>query len=563
MKSLFKIAFGFLVGSMGMLAACDDSDDNKISGFTVDTEIITLDAEGGTETVKVASGTKWVAKVSEPWLQIMPANGIGSTECKVLVDTTLRDVVRQATITFIPEGMAAKKVEVNQQGYGKSIGISVSEIELPNMGDYGKRFFDVSVITNVDFDIDVATDAEKKDWLTKPKSYNVNLDQGARPRTTKIRFTWTMNTDPEERMATVSFEAKDKNLQLAPTVLKVTQAAGPNITDDRAGDSIALIIMSEKLNCSTTWDTSEKLEYWRGVTLWERKDKEVKENPSWIGRVRSAGFNMLSTKEGIPEEVAKLTCVESLSFSSNVNTMVLYDLSPGTSICELQHLKKLSIYAYGISELPDEFVKLGERGLKELDLGSNNFTEIPEILTKENFPELTHLTFSGMRRYGAYTDLSIESRKEPGLMINVSTSKEFKNLLKWEKLEYLNLSYNLLYGTLRLYDFDGIPKYTEEDIENSALGDTIAAGKDRLVGKVYKVLPNATFVSMNLNYLTGDIPDWIMYHPQLFKWNPFTLFFTQDNGYDPNGEVPGFYNEPANMEYYYGVYPKARPALTE
>lgn len=561
MKSLLKIAFSFLVGGICILSACDDSDDNAISGFTLDTEIVTLDATGGTEVVKVASGTKWIAKVDQPWLQIMPANGVGATECKIVVDTTLSHDMRQATITFMPEGVAAKKVEVNQQGYNKSIGISIKEVEVPNMGKYGKRFFDVSVVSNVDFDINIATDATKKDWVEKPR-YQVNLNQGARPRTTKLRFNWKMNTDPKERTAMVSFDAKEGEIESA--VLKVIQEAAPEITDTRSGDSLALIIIQEKINTMAKWDTSEKMEYWRNVILWEKKDKEVKENPAMLGRVRSVGYTMISTKEELPEEVAKLTYLETLSFGSNTNTMLLFDLSPGTAVCELKHLKHLTIYAYGITKLPDELTKLGGT-LESLDLSSNNFNSIPTILTPTNFPKLTSLSLSGMRRYGSYSSLKTETRKEPGLMIDVS-SNAFKNLLKWENLKVLNLSYNLLYGKLpaNFYTFDApIRKYTDEDINDPARGDTLKTAKDVLVGKVFRVLPNAIRVSMNLNFITGEIPDWVKYHPNLSKWDPFTLFFTQDIGYDKSGNLPGFTNEPANLDYYYELYPLNKPKLTE
>ena len=57
--------------------------------FTIDTQEVTLGATGGMEPVKVASGTKWVAKVDKPWVKVMPANGVGSTNCEIVVDSTL------------------------------------------------------------------------------------------------------------------------------------------------------------------------------------------------------------------------------------------------------------------------------------------------------------------------------------------------------------------------------------------------------------------------------------------------------------------------------------------
>ena len=79
-----------------------------------------------------------------------------------------------------------------------------------------------------------------------------------------------------------------------------------------------------------------------------------------------------------------------------------------------------------------------------------------------------------------------------------------------------------------------------------------------------KILPNAELFSINLNFLTGDdLPDWLLYHPRFARFDPFTLIYTQDSGKDMKGNIPGFKNEPSNLEWFYERYPKARPTLTE
>ena len=88
MKPLFKI-YLYLFAGLLFIAACNDSDEEGITGFTIDTQEVTLGAIGGMEPVKVASGTKWVAKVNQPWVKVMPANGVGSTNCEIVVDSTL------------------------------------------------------------------------------------------------------------------------------------------------------------------------------------------------------------------------------------------------------------------------------------------------------------------------------------------------------------------------------------------------------------------------------------------------------------------------------------------
>lgn len=554
MKSLLRIVFCIIAGA-SFLIACNDSDDT-VKGFTLSMEEVTLGAEGGTQVVDVTAGTKWVAKASEPWLQVLPANGVGSAECKILVDSTLRNDVRNATITFVPEGGTAQKVTVYQTGFKEMIGLSVTEVEVPNMENTYKRFFEVAVTTNIPFDIEIETDAVDKTWLPKPK-IPAGENSNARPRTIKMRFNWTMNTNPMERLANVKFFPVRPEDQKAETVfLKVKQVAGPKIEDNRAGDSLALIIAQEKTNCMVKWDTSEKMEYWKGVTLWEKKDKEVKDDPKRLGRVRSAEIRMLSTEEGIPDEIAHLKYVEKLVFASNTNTMLIKGLSPGTAFCNLEYLKDLTIYAYGIESLPDEFVKLG-KSLEVLNLSGNNFTAIPSMLKPTNFVKLRSLDFSSQRRF-TVTDLKNDTRPDLGLKI-MTTNAAFKTLLKWENLRRLRLSYNLIYGALPDMKYEsGIQKYTEQEV---AQNDTLKTAAKVLVGTP-KVLPNCRDFSINLNFITGAIPDWMKNHPNLGLWSPFIMVFNQEKGYDMSGNVPGFNNEPSNLEYYYELYPLRKPKTT-
>ncbi len=51
-------------------------------------------------------------------------------------------------------------------------------------------------------------------------------------------------------------------------------------------------------------------------------------------------------------------------------------------------------------------------------------------------------------------------------------------------------------------------------------------GKD-----VPRVLPKARSFSINLNFLTGPLPKWILFHPYFAEWGPEILLFNQqENG---------------------------------
>ena len=308
MKPLLKI-YLCLFTSLLFIAACDDSDEEGITGFTIDTQEVTLGAIGGMEPVKVASGTKWVAKVDQPWVKVMPANGVGSTNCEIVVDSTLSNDVRHAVVTFVPEGQPKQELKIHQTGYGKMIGLDKYEVEVANMANDDKRYFDISVTTNVKFKVEYPPIGS---WVTTTKREpELSLDYGARPRTIKMRFKWDMNTDPQERIASIKFLPVNAEDELEKEVtLTVKQEAAPEITDDRRGDSIAIVMASTKMRSMTSWDASERLDYWLGVTVWERTDKGV--TPEQIGRVRSVEFRLLNTKEELPVEIGKIKYLETL-----------------------------------------------------------------------------------------------------------------------------------------------------------------------------------------------------------------------------------------------------------
>ena len=567
MKPLLKI-YLCLFTSLLFIAACDDSDEEGITGFTIDTQEVTLGAIGGMEPVKVASGTKWVAKVDQPWVKVMPANGVGSTNCEIVVDSTLSNDVRHAVVTFVPEGQPKQELKIHQTGYGKMIGLDKYEVEVANMANDDKRYFDISVTTNVKFKVEYPPIGS---WVTTTKREpELSLDYGARPRTIKMRFKWDMNTDPQERIASIKFLPVNAEDELEKEVtLTVKQEAAPEITDDRRGDSIAIVMASTKMRSMTSWDASERLDYWLGVTVWERTDKGV--TPEQIGCVRSVEFRLLNTKEELPVEIGKIKYLETLVIYGNTNTMLLpSSYRIGNALAGLKYLRNLTISALGITTISKTELESSRKDLITLDLSGNNFTTIPYDLTPTNFPELLNLSLTGNRRYSTITDLSTETRDNPGLSIDASSST-LKNLLKWKNLKSLSLSYNLIYGKLPTFinSYNGSPEYgvstyTDEDIQQN---DTLMSASEEVKAKlktIPNILPNAEHFSINLNFLTGDdLPDWLLYHPRFARFDPFTLIYTQDSGKDKSGNIPGFKNEPSNLEWFYERYPKARPTLTD
>ena len=543
--------------SVLLFAACQD--ENLLPRFEVDKPVITIGAEGGTEFLQVSSPTEWVAMSTEPWVSISPANGIGETRCNISIDSTLVDGSRTATLYFRTLDEGDLRVSVNQLGFGKQIILEDSVLTIASStNSLADRYFEATITANIPFGIKVEYEESPLiEWIT-PSKVELDLDRGSRPRTTTVRFDWKINTQFEERVAHIHFVPLNaEDILEHPAMLTLTQEAAPTITDDRAGDSLALITIIDRLQLLSPWEVSENMQYWPNITLWEATDEEIisGEVPqAAIGRVRSADIMMCYTKESIPQEIRYLKYIETLNIYSNVNTMLL-SIELGSEVCELEYLKHLQIGAFGLVSLPDEFVKLGDK-LESLDLSSNNFEDIPAILTKENFPKLKRLYFIDCRRW-TVTNLGNKDTHEDGigLHFNANENDALKRLLLWDTLEELRLSNNYIEG--QIPDFivgqDGVEAWSQADVEAWG-GDTIK----NLVG-MPKIMPNMKRLTLNLNFFTGKLPEWVLYHPHLLDWFPESLIYMQkENGIDSDGKLVKFDNEPTDYEYYYNFFPGYR-----
>ncbi|MGL5979665.1 MAG: BACON domain-containing protein [Phocaeicola sp.] len=558
MKKYLNISIALLC-VLFSLAACSEKE-AALVGLSVDKEEITLGENGGVDNLHITSDLAWVASTDKPWARLSPANGVGSTECTIVVDSSLVSDIREAKIVVRTTAGTGKVIKVKQIGYEKVIQISTEEVKVESTGKFGERFFDVSITTNVPFDIDIE---EASSWVHfDRKQLDVDLDKGDRPRTVKFRFDWNMNTDPIERIADLLFKSTKPDAPVTST-LKVVQNAAPLIEDNRAGDSLAILTINERINCWSIIDPSEAMGNWENVTLWEKGDKWKGEpiGEEMIGRVRSVQFYLFQTKEDVPSEVSKLKYAEFISFYGNANKMHL-NIELGDAFNELKKLRILELTAYGLISLPDGLANLEQ--LEELHLGSNNFDEIPSVLTPDNFPSLKVLSLATCRRTDR-SDLSVDSPIGNGLYLSLSKNPDhmdqFKRLLAWDALHSLSLGVNYLEGHLPtsedLLD-SGFPTYTRKEV---MANDTLATAESWLVDQP-KVLPNATELRLQLNMLTGDLPDWILHHPNLYLYDPFTLIFNQEDGFDTDGKKARFDNVPASWDYYYEKYPLRKKEAT-
>ena len=641
MKYIKKLTWLLVLGAGLMTASCSDNDDVEIpGGLAIDKEQIEIGAEGGSEQLAIAASQNWVSSVVEPWLMLTPANGVGSTTATVIVDSTLTNGRRTTDIAFLGDNGQRRTISVVQFGYGKQIDIKDPVVEIDNSGSYDERAFESLISANVEckigsieysFEGDM-TDAEKAEnegeregWLLNAKNEDklagtnlgIVLDRKARPRSVKFKFRWAMNVVPAVRVAKVHLVPVKAEDQLVdadgnPTddvILTVRQKAAPKIEDNRAGDSLSVIMINQKLGSIATFDSSDNMRNWSGVTLWEATDDFVKTHPEALGRVRSVKFSMFNLKSGetLPKEVGNLKFLESFSVAANENNQIR-EVKLGDEICSLKYLKNLTVQAYGLTQLPASFVKLG-KSLESLNLVSNNFnklSDITNIVNEKNFPKLRNLVLYAQRRTDVVTNIaSLGEMNASGVYVynnypiglygkvNAGTAdrQALLKLLTWDKLNTLELSYCFLEGELptdeemteALEAAGKATRYSESDFSTNKkdyldklVGDTCkwllsrwdnpvtckhkdgsVVYEDVYPFQVPRVLPNCRQLSLNLNFLTGAVPKWILYHPHLVEWTPSIMVFNQQSkGKNSDGAAVGFSNmteDSFSFDYFYGT----------
>lgn len=526
------IALGF--------ASCQEELAPTFEGFEVDNSQIEAAAHGGKYQITVRSEDEWSVQSPEPWIMLSPANGRGEVECTIHIDSTLTHHERKAEIRFMSAGNILNKVDVTQKGFEPSIDPQNSSVAIDAYKKRDERWVEVEIKSNVEFT--ASTDAQ---WLSV-NDHTLTLDRGARPRTTRLRLDWKMNSDPQAREATITLRPDSLG---ESTTIVVRQQAGPLIEDNRAGDSLAVVTIYNKMECWAEDVISDKspMTQWECMRLWQASDESLP-CPEAVGRVRDLDLSYFNTDDDIPVEIKHLKYLETLSLFGNVNTM-LKEINLCPEIASLNYLKALRIGAMGLVSLPDNFAELGDT-LEELDLNSNNFNTIPKVINRENFPHLKSLIFIANRRS---TVSDLRSASGMGLQLE---SDALRRLFLWEELEELALSYNYIEGSLPNFSVgrDGVRAYTAEDVKE--LGDTLNYA---VANQLPRILPNMRSLRLNLNFFTGKLPDWVLYHPHLMEWGAETLVYQQqEKGIDSDGNAVGFENVPTSSEYYFEAYPLLR-----
>lgn len=530
-KYLRKSCWAIVVLAALMIASCKDDDEKAVSGFSVDQTEMLFDNNGGTFQLKIATNQTWTAEAENDWCMVSPATGVGSGVCVIKADSSYLYKERTGRVIFYSDKGDIAEVLVKQYGYEPIIDFTESEVTIPSYASPEEAYVDIEAISNVAFEVVIPEQA--KAWLTLDGNATYTPSTTI-PRKQKFRFKFTTYTDFQvDRIAEVQFKQTKKvtsragegeDTGLLNKIVKITQEKAPLIIPSRQGDSLAVLAITRVLHTATP-SVSLPITHWSNVTVEERTydyynpvTGYVKKDTTEL-RVVNFRLSMIDTEETIPYQIKYMTELETFSAIANTNAF-RKSIVLGPEITELKKLRSISLMGYGISSLPAEMANMSS--LEELDLNGNTILDLNSIkdvlLGMKN--NLKYLNLGNNRVSGNVLNLQTDIPKDLTLKtIGMGGDLEQYDWLfrDMSELVELHLSYNYFYGNIP--DFGGIKE---------------------------GILPKMRYLTLNLNRLTGQVPNWILYHKYLACWDPFLLLFNQE-GYDNNGKQTGFPNAPTKF----------------
>ncbi len=521
------------VVALALMTSCDD-DEKATSGFAVDQNEVQFSSDGGTVEMQIATDRTWTAETRNDWCVVSPATGTGNGICIIKADSSYLYKERTGRVIFYSDRGDVAEVQIKQFGYEPTIDFTQAELTVPSYAAPEEAYVDVEAISNVPFEVIIPEEAKK--WLSydnknnEPYTYTPSTTI---PRKQKFRFKFATYTDfAADRIAEVQFKqtaatatrAEGESGLLAKTV-KITQEKAQMIIPSREGDSLAVLAVARVMNAGINASTSRPITHWSNLLVEERTYDYHNPLTGYSKKdtteLRVVGFSlsMMDTNESIPYQIQYLTELETFGAIANANGY-RKSIALGPEIAKLKKLKSISLMGYGISSLPEEMKDM--ESLEELDLNGNSIMSLDDIedVLLGLKDQLKFLDLGDNRVSGSVMNLSTDIPKDHtletiGLGGNLSNYEWlFRDM---RALEGLYLSYNYFYGSIP--DLGGV----RED-----------------------VLPNMRDLKLNLNRLTGKIPDWMLYHPYLACWNPFILVFNQE-GWDNKGAIAEFTNAPTKI----------------
>lgn len=522
-KLMLRLSMAFIC-SLLCLTACNEEETISTTHINLSHEELNFEAHGGISSISLMASDEWTVMSDREWCLVSPANGNASTTCEIRVDSSYLYDSREAHLTFRC-GKYSRQLIIKQLGYEKVIKLDKEMIEVADFSDYEKMFETVHVTSNIPYEVEVKyNDPSRTGWLKVRKSEQMS---GSIPRPSTVRVDYELYAESDaDRVATLIFKQKNVVEGETPVESQLTfrQKKAQEIIPSRQGDSLAVLAIARLMRCAMNIDTSTPMIHWNNV---ETEEMEyINEKGETVDELRVVGlrFSMFDTDKSIPYQIRKLDQLRTLTLTGNTNAagknIVLED-----DITYLPHLQSLNLLGYGICKLPARMKEMTQ--LEELEMSGNNFTTLPiDIITELDKHNLLYVNFTGNRVKEVFGKLNEYSSVKDTIGLHGSLPEALFTL---KNVVYIGLSYNYFEGTIPDMGYDASKYETDEEkIANNP------------------VMPQLENLAINLNFLTGNIPDWILYHKNLKCWDPYTLVFNQfEKGKDSYGKRVGFDNVPS------------------
>lgn len=228
-----KKCFIALLAVIASLLGCDGPSGTEILGeiqlSSSSKDVIEIDSDGSTESVRFSSALDWHVECADTWLTINPMEG-GPGTARISIKAGQNDTkeTRQTVVTICSEGFELP-ITVTQEPFLATFDLLDVEKEVSCLG--GEIV--VSVYTDVDFTYEC-----QDDWVKVPST--------KAPRTRQVAFTVEPNTLPQERTTVITFVAGDITKEFT-----LTQRAAGTESDDWKKDQF--VHRSLAMRFTATW----------------------------------------------------------------------------------------------------------------------------------------------------------------------------------------------------------------------------------------------------------------------------------------------------------------------
>lgn len=228
-----KKCFIALLAVIASLLGCDGPSGTEILGeiqlSSSSKDVIEIDSDGSTESVRFSSALDWHVECAETWLTIDPMEGgPGPARISFSVDANETQEVRQ-TVVNICSGTVKFPITVTQEPFIPTFELLDTEKVVSALGG------EIKVRVHADVDYEVKIDA---DWIKDPVS--------RAPRTREHQFIIEPNPLPEERSAVITFCSG-----MICKAFSVTQRPAGTEADDWKKD--AFVHRSLAMRFTATW----------------------------------------------------------------------------------------------------------------------------------------------------------------------------------------------------------------------------------------------------------------------------------------------------------------------